>query len=101
MPHKLIFHPAIHFEIDEALFKYESISYELGLSFETELTNCYGRVAANPQYFFILHKKLKIRRALLKRFPYKIIFQLQKNNTVKIVSLLHHKRKANWRKRLR
>jgi hypothetical protein len=80
MPHKLTFHPAIHFEIDEALLRYESISYELGLSFESELINCYAKIAANPQYFFIIHKKLKIRRALLKRFPYKLIFQIQKNN---------------------
>jgi hypothetical protein len=101
MPHKLTYHPAIHFEIDEALLRYESINYELGLSFESELINCYARIAANPQFFFILHKKLKIRRALLKRFPYKLIFQIQKNNTVWIVSLAHHKRKANWRKRLR
>jgi mRNA-degrading endonuclease RelE of RelBE toxin-antitoxin system len=101
MPYKLIFHPDTHFEIDKALTWYESFSKELGLDFESELLKCYERVATNPLHYFVLHKRLKIRRALLKRFPYKLIFQVKRNNTVCIVALTHQKRKSYWNKRLK
>jgi hypothetical protein len=100
MPHKLLFHPDTHEEIDKALAKYESISIQLGLEFESELIKCYERITANPNYYFVLHKRLKIRRALLKKFPYKIIFQVRKNRTVWIVALTPHKRSTYWRKRI-
>lgn len=79
MSYNLIFHPAIHLEIDNVLLKYEAVNEAMALDFESELIKCYERIAANPLYYFVLHKRLKIRRALLKRFPYKIIFQVQKN----------------------
>ena len=100
MPYKLIFHPGTHIEIDEALLWYESINKSLAFDLETELIKCYAKIAANPLHYFILHKRLKIRRALLKRFPYKLIFQIQKNNNVWIVALTHQKRKSYWKKRL-
>lgn len=101
MPYKLIFHPDIHLEIDDVLLKYEAVNDALALSFESELIKCYERIAANPLYYFTLHKRLKIRRALLKRFPYKIIFQVQRNKTVWIVALTHQGRSNYWKKRLR
>jgi mRNA-degrading endonuclease RelE of RelBE toxin-antitoxin system len=101
MSYKLIFHPDTHFEIDKALTSYEFINKELGLDFEAELIKCYERVAENPLHYFVLHKRLKIRRALLKRYPYKLIFQVQKNYTVCIVAFTHQKRKSYWKKRLK
>ncbi|MEO5947809.1 MAG: hypothetical protein ABIP79_13405 [Chitinophagaceae bacterium] len=65
MPYKLIFHPAIHIDIEETLSWYESAGNKLSLDFEAELIRCYERIANNPLSYFILHKKLKIRRALL------------------------------------
>ena len=99
MPYKLIFHPGIHSEIEATLAWYESHSNTLALDFESELIKCYEKIAANPLHYFILHKRLKIRRALLHRFPYKLVFQIQKNKTVWIVALTHQRRKPYWKKR--
>ena len=101
MPYKLIFHPGIHPEVEDVLLWYEHINKALALDFESELIKCYERIAANPLHYFVLHKRLKIRRALLKRFPYKLIFQIQKNKAVWIVAVTHQKRRPYWRKRLR
>ncbi len=101
MPYNLIFHPAIHSEIDEALLYYESISKTLALDFEAALIKSYEGIKANPLYYFVLHKRLKVRRALLKKFPYKIIFQVKNNKSVWVVALTHHKKSSYWKKRLK
>ena len=101
MSYKLIFHPEIHNDIKETLEWYESAGSKIALDFEAELIRCYERIANNPLSYFILHKKLKIRRALLYKFPYKLIFQVQKNKIIWIVSLIHHKRKKKKKKRFR
>jgi len=100
MEYKLIFHPDSHLDIHKALSRYEKINKELGIAFESELIKCYERIAANPLHYFVLHKRLKMRRVILKRFPYKIIFQVRKNNTIYILALMHQQMKTNWRKRL-
>ncbi len=99
MPYKLVFHPEVKIELEQIITYYEQISNKLAIDFETELLQCYERITTNPLHYFTLHKSLKIRRALLKRFPYKIIFKVQKNKTVFILAFTHHKRRSYWKKR--
>ncbi|MEP6700235.1 MAG: hypothetical protein ABJA85_02930 [Bacteroidota bacterium] len=100
MPYKIIFHPDTHLEIDAALTWYESINTTLSIELEAELIKCYQKIGNNPQHYFILHKRLKIRRALLKKFTYKLVFQIQKNKTVWIIALAHQRQKSYWKRRL-
>lgn len=101
MPYNIIFHPGVHTDVDKALKHYEAVSTALGLNFESELINCYSRIAQNPNYYFVLHKKLNVRRILLKKFPYKLIFSIRENKTVWVVALAHHRQGALWKKRLK
>lgn len=67
MPYKLIFHPDIQPEIDDVLLKYEAVNGSLALDFESELIKCYERIAANPLYYFILHKKTQNQESIIEK----------------------------------
>ena len=41
-------------EIIRAILYYESISYNLGLKFETEIEKALDKLETNPTYYFIL-----------------------------------------------
>lgn len=76
-------------EIIRAILYYESISYNLGLKFETETEKALDKPETNPTCYFIL-KDRKHRRILIEGFPYAFIYSIQ--NTDVIVKVLFPQR---------
>lgn len=63
----------------------------LGYDFVQEFINALGRIQAQPEAWTPLSKRT--RRCLMKRFPYSIIFRIQKtHNQIQIIDLMHQKR---------
>lgn len=57
------------------------------------------RIASNPSQFPAIYKN--IRRALLRRFPYALMFVTESDGSLTIVAYFHSSRDpARWRRRM-
>ena len=55
-------------------------------------------MSANPRQFPVVYKS--IRRALLRRFPYALMFVIEADETLTVIACFHGSRDpARWRKR--
>ncbi len=79
---------------------YESVRSGLGLEFSVELEAAVMKIAGNPQCGSYLMKRLGIRRVLLKRFPYKIIYHLT-DEAVEVISIFGERQHPHaWQRRI-
>ena len=70
----------------------------LGRHFRTAVGDVVQRLTANPQQFPIVHKN--VRRALLRRFPYALMFVIEADTTLTVIACFHGSRDpARWQKR--
>ena len=93
----LVFHPDISREIREGYLWYESKSAGLGEDFLNELESAFNLVLELPDTWPIISNSF--RRYLLKRFPYGVIYKIDKDQ-IFIVAVMHLSRKPGyWRKR--
>ncbi len=57
------------------------------------------RMSANPRLFPVIYKNL--RRALLRRFPYELMFIMEANETLTVVACFHGSRDpARWQRQM-
>lgn len=85
-------------EIDEAADWYEAEREGLGLRFLEVLDQTLQLVSDRPESFPRLRlgaADLVLRRALLHRFPYAIVF-LVLENELRILAVAHHKRRPGY-----
>lgn len=68
-------------EIEKAILYYESVSFELGLRFETEIEKAFDNLEKNALYYFNLEDK-KHRRILIEGFPYALIYSIEGNKVI-------------------
>jgi plasmid stabilization system protein ParE len=55
-------------------------------------------MTANPQQFPVIHKN--VRRALLRRFPYALMFVIETDTTLTVIACFHGSRDpAQWQRR--
>jgi toxin ParE1/3/4 len=90
-------------EISHAIDHYEKEREGLGADFWEELRTAMNTLEApGPEcgYVIGLPRELGVRRKLLTRFPYAIVF-LEQNTFVRVISVMHgHRSPAYWRRRL-
>jgi toxin ParE1/3/4 len=68
--------------------------------FVREVDQAIARVVENPLAFPVILKRHEVRRALTKRFPYRIFFSL-KSDAVVVHAVLHgHRGDRHWKDRL-
>ena len=85
-------------DIEEAAIWYEDRRPGLGLRFLDELDYVMERITATPLQFPEIHPR--VRRGLLKRFPYSVYF-LAGGEQVEVIAVLHqHRHPDAWRNRL-
>ena len=95
---ELIFTPAARFELIEALDWYENESPGLGRRFLVEVDATMTRMMANPRQFPVVHQA--VRRALLKRFPYALMFVIGPDESLTVISCFHGSRDpVRWQER--
>lgn len=89
-------------EAEEAARWYSQQQRGLGKEFAQELKRCLKMLRANPARLPVLEtapRKVEVRRILMTRFPYKIIFEIIQNEVI-VLAVAHGSRRPNyWLKR--
>ena len=87
---RIEYHPALEAELAEVRDYYNARSRGLGDDFVDEFEREVLRIAATPRRWMVVRDD--IRRALMKRFPYVILFRLLDEPAVRITVVKHEKR---------
>jgi toxin ParE1/3/4 len=92
------FHPLAEQELVEAANFYEARAAGLGHDFIREVEHMLAQIVATPEAGTILSGT--IRRRLVRRFPFAILYQAGAKN-VSVIALMHLRRRPGyWRRRL-
>ena len=92
-----IFHPEAEIEFNEAIDYYEKIELGLGYDFAIEVHNTVQRSASFPQAWSVIEGD--IRRSLVKRFPYGVLYS-EENDDIYIIAVMHlHRFPGYWKHR--
>lgn len=85
-------------ELIDAQDWYENEAPGLGRRFRVAVDAEVQRMSANPQQFPVVYKS--IRRALLRRFPYALMFVIETGGTLTVIACFHGSRDpAHWQER--
>ena len=96
--HPVIFTPRARLELIDAQDWYENEAPGLGQRFRTEVGAVVQRMSAAPRQFPAIYKN--VRRALLRRFPYALLFVIEADETLTVIACFHGSRDpAHWQKR--
>lgn len=87
---RIEYHPALEAELLEVRNHYNDRSSGLGDDFVNEFERQVLRIASMPERWMVVHRD--IRRALMKRFPYVILFRVLEDSTLRITVVKHEKR---------
>ena len=100
MSYRLQVRLAAEADVAEAAEWYDQRQPGLGEKFVREVDQAIARVVENPLAFPVILKRHEVRRALTKRFPYRIFFSL-KGEAVVVHAVLHGRRDdRHWKDRL-
>jgi plasmid stabilization system protein ParE len=95
---RLSYHPDAEAELVEAARFYERKLPGLGGLFRTEFDTAVTRILEAPTRWRIV--EMDIRRFLMQRFPYSILYRIE-GETVRILVVKHHRRHPDyWKGRL-
>jgi toxin ParE1/3/4 len=93
------FKPIALIDIDEIVAWYEGQVKGLGKKFLESLTLTLDIVKSNPQIYQMI--KPPVRRALVKDFPYKVLFFIEQEIVV-VIGVIHFRRgKKQFNKRIK
>lgn len=95
----VIFTPIARKELIDAQDWYEKESPGLGSRFRASVNVLVERMSSNPMQFPVVHKH--IRRALLRRFPYALMFVIEADDSLTVIACFHGSRDpAHWHNRM-
>lgn len=80
-------------ELDDATTYYELEYSGLGSNFRAEIKKSIERIVEHPLAWSI--ERGEVRRALLHRFPYKILYSIEKDHMF-IIAIAHQHRKPDY-----
>jgi len=83
------YHPSTVSDLNTARHHYNKQLAGLGDAFRTEVYATIQRIRNDPSMYM---ETEGTRRALLRRFPYSVIYRLMGEDTVRILLIRHHKR---------
>jgi hypothetical protein len=84
-------------EVSEAYYRYESKLGGLGEQMLDALDECFFTISHRPTLFAKKHKDM--RQATIKKFPYVVIYEIEKNDIV-IYAIFHTSRDPEiWKNR--
>ena len=87
---RIEYHPAIEGELVEIRDYYNEQSRNLGDDFINEFERQVLRIAAIPYRWMVVRGDT--RRALMKRFPYLILFRVVNDEVIRITVIKHERR---------
>ncbi len=94
----LLFHPAAESEFNAAIDYYEDIEKGLGYDFSLEIFSALERIISFPKAWLVIEDG--IRRSLVRRFPYGILYAEEKDK-IYVVAVMHlHRDPEYWKHRI-
>jgi Plasmid stabilisation system protein. len=94
----IVFHPEAEAELSAAIDYYEAIEIGLGYDFAVETQASIERIAAFPKAWRIIESE--IRRSLVRRFPYGVLYAEEDGN-IYIIAVMHlHREPHYWQYRV-
>ena len=94
---KYKFHPLAIQELGDAVNYYKKLSHSLGIEFLEEFYSTIYRIQEFPNAWTKISKKC--RRCILNRFPYSIIYFVQKNIVVVVAVMQLNRQPFYWENR--
>lgn len=95
----VIFTRVARAEVIDAQDWYENESQGLGRLFRAAVDAAVERMIANPRQFPVVHKN--VRRALLRRFPYALMFVIEPDEALTVIACFHGSRDpVQWQQRM-
>ena len=91
------FHPEAERELREAVGYYEEIEVGLGYDFSVEVYSAVQRAVSNPKAWPVLDGD--IRRALVRRFPYGVLYSEEEVGVLIIAVMNLHREPGYWKGR--
>ncbi len=98
MTRRLVFRPEADLEINEAAEWYETRGRGLAAEFLRVLDACIESIRRDPLLYPVVHGEA--RRALLRRFPYSVIYASREDEIVIIACILGRSYPLGWHVRL-
>ena len=96
--HPVIFTRTASAELIDAQDWYENEAPGLGQHFRQTVDAVIERISASPRQFPAIYRN--VRRALLRRFPYALMFVIGPDETLTVIACFHGSRDpAHWQKR--
>lgn len=100
MAFKVIISPQALEELDKSISYYENKRTGLGIELYEHLLTHIEVLKSNPFRFPVIETSKQVRRIVIHRFDYSILFFVVKK-TVKIVAIMHNSRNPErWKKRV-
>lgn len=87
---RIDYHPAIAEELEEIRNHYEERSEGLGADFVNEFERQVFAIATMPTRWMVVRHDL--RRVLMKRFPYVILFRIVEVDAIRVTVVKHERR---------
>jgi len=95
---KISFLDAAQSEFDDATDYYEEQRSELGFEFAEEVEQALERINHYPEAWSPLSPR--VRRCLVNRFPYSVIYELRSEIIIIVAIQHHHQKPESWRSRV-
>lgn len=94
---RVLFTAAARIDLDNAFAWYDDHAPEVAQQFRDAMREVVGRISENPKQFAPASRQT--RKALLRRFPYLVIFR-EARNAAYVVAVFHTSRDPRkWRRR--
>lgn len=98
--YKLIINPFAEQDLKDTKNWYDLQKEKLSIEFIEEVDILFKRIINNP-FQFPVTKKNKIRKALVKRFPFSVLFYIEED-IINVFAVFHTYRNPNtWKKRIK
>jgi len=95
---KIGFLPDAEKEMFDAIVYYDNEAEGLGDEFFNDIQSAVQKIQRNPESWAVIEDG--IRKFLIVKFPYKILYMIDPD-TIVIIAVAHHKRKPGyWRSRI-
>ena len=86
-------------ELEDAEFYYELQQQGLGLRFKEEIRKSIDRIKMYPTGWPV--EKGEVRKCFVHKFPYKVLYSIQKKDIVILAFAHQHRRPGYWIERLK
>ena len=86
---KIEYHPFTADDLISAEIHYDELQPGLAKALKAEVFQTIERIRERP---FLYAEVNGVRRALLRHFPFSIIYRILSNDTIRILLIRHHKR---------